>query len=499
MLKKGCIIGLILVLAGLSALGYLLGIQRKEKQKARNYQDKHAIQTQEYLNKYNQWLNSPVEKRAVLPWGFDESGKKLSDAQLKREQQERFAADLERLAAGEQHIFPFADQLYGKDWRDKLQAYKQRKEMREIVSVASVVCASTGGLVAVFCFAALLLWEPLKKLSGTYDSLAVIYDHIFRRTEELNNELIKTHQEQPGVSQEDQDRKKKRILKKRVRTLSDSGWQSLTSVSDFQSKAVAYEESFQPVEAEERSHIESGNECCRINEEQERVFSRNCSNTFPSGEDSFDNFSESEGSEFQDEQMDSVQSSASNVQSEDTYKPTGPVSYVDASDGQLGLLVQQAVSEKPNEISDTLKHLTQQVSAIRQYASDQQAKVKNLQAGYDWEIIKNFCLRIIRSIDNIEIRIEQLQQEGVDTTYLQEIRDELLFSLESSGVEQFRPHLKSEYRGLEKTTEVLKEREPVRKAKYKGCIAKVIRPGYQYCLNEDKVKVVRTAQVKLYG
>jgi molecular chaperone GrpE (heat shock protein) len=81
---------------------------------------------------------------------------------------------------------------------------------------------------------------------------------------------------------------------------------------------------------------------------------------------------------------------------------------------------------------------------------------------------------------------------------LEEVRDELLFSLESSGIEQFRPDLKSEYRGLEKSTEVIKEREPAPKPKLKGLIAKIVRAGYQYCLNEDKIKVVRTAQVKIY-
>ncbi|GAG37137.1 unnamed protein product, partial [marine sediment metagenome] len=29
--------------------------------------------------------------------------------------------------------------------------------------------------------------------------------------------------------------------------------------------------------------------------------------------------------------------------------------------------------------------------------------------------------------------------------------------------------------------------------------AKVIKPGYQYVIDEDNVKVVRTAQVKLFG
>ena len=31
-----------------------------------------------------------------------------------------------------------------------------------------------------------------------------------------------------------------------------------------------------------------------------------------------------------------------------------------------------------------------------------------------------------------------------------------------------------------------------------GCIAEIVRPGYQYLISDDDVKIVRCAQVKLY-
>ncbi len=152
-----------------------------------------------------------------------------------------------------------------------------------------------------------------------------------------------------------------------------------------------------------------------------------------------------------------------------------------------------------DQVEASLHQLTQQVSAIREYASNQQERVNKLQDGYDWNIIKNFCLRVIRCIDNLDSRMERLSKNKVDTSDLDEVRDELVFALESTGVEQFEPELKSDYRGQEKNTEAVKEKQSCKDNKMAGKIAKVIRVGYRYAIDEDNFKVVRAAQVKLYG
>jgi len=161
--------------------------------------------------------------------------------------------------------------------------------------------------------------------------------------------------------------------------------------------------------------------------------------------------------------------------------------------------VQEALKEHSKPLDNTLKDLAQQVSAIREYASCQQERVEKLQDGYDWNIIKTFCLRIIRCIDNLENRIERLSSKGTKTEYLEDIRDEMVFALESSGIEQYQPEINSDYRGQEKCAEAVKQKEHCDNAKQKGKIAKVIRPGYQYVINEENIKIVRTAQVKLFG
>jgi len=159
----------------------------------------------------------------------------------------------------------------------------------------------------------------------------------------------------------------------------------------------------------------------------------------------------------------------------------------------------QTTVTQSRHLESSLNELTQQMSAIREYASHQQERVKKLQDGYDWSIIKNFCLRIIRCIDHIEDRTSQLGKKNSDTTNLEEIRDELLFALESNGVEPFEPEINSDYRGQEKNTEAVKEKQHCDDHKLAGKIAQVIRKGYRYLLDDENFKVVRTTQVRLYG
>ena len=150
-------------------------------------------------------------------------------------------------------------------------------------------------------------------------------------------------------------------------------------------------------------------------------------------------------------------------------------------------------------LTKELTELTEEVSAIRQFAANQQDQMRKLQDGYDWMIIRRFCLRIIRCIDNIDDRVIRLYEQGDEAAvYLEDIRDELVFSLEASGIEQFGPDLRSPFKGLEKYAEAVRERIFTEETELVGCIAEVARPGYQYLVNDDDVKIVRCAQVKLY-
>jgi len=163
------------------------------------------------------------------------------------------------------------------------------------------------------------------------------------------------------------------------------------------------------------------------------------------------------------------------------------------------LKTQNSAAEDRDPLNNTLIELTQQVAAIREYASTQQDRVQKLQEGYDWNIIRNFCLRVIRCIDNVENRMRERAGKNGEAVHLREIRDELLFAIESSGIEQFEPEINSDYRGQEKHIEAVKERESCDDPDLSGKIARVIRPGYQYFVDDKHVKIVRPAMVMLFG
>jgi molecular chaperone GrpE (heat shock protein) len=154
----------------------------------------------------------------------------------------------------------------------------------------------------------------------------------------------------------------------------------------------------------------------------------------------------------------------------------------------------------PEPVLNSLTELTEEVSAIRQYATQQQDQMRKLQDGYDWMLIRRFCMRIIRCIDNISDRIEQLNGQSRDANphTLEDIRDELIFALESSGVEAFSPDVGASYKGLERYAEAIHDRMSTDQPQQSGTIARVIRPGYQYLISESDIKVVRCAQVQLY-
>jgi len=158
----------------------------------------------------------------------------------------------------------------------------------------------------------------------------------------------------------------------------------------------------------------------------------------------------------------------------------------------------QLYTTEPVTPDKSLTELTQEVSAIRQFASQQQDRVRQLQDGYDWTIIKRFCMRIIRCIDNLDSRIKNLSERGIETGYLEDVRDELVFAIESSGVEQIPIQTGSVYKGNEKIAEAIAEKEHTDDPELAGKVARVVRPGYQYIINEQQVRVVRSVQVALY-
>lgn len=496
MLRKSVILGVVLLLAGGAVLAWGLSDKRKERQQAACYRRKHASEMAEYLKQYNEWLRADPKSRSELPWGLDKYGKAKSRAELSQEQQERLLADLERLAAGSKDVYPFAEILYGPNWRQEVDKYKKRKETRELIVTSSILSVVAGGAVLGW-WLLLGLGQGIISLLSNFKKLLV---RLFSRLRKLRaNRLAEGGQKKETADLE------------QVRGLTEC--ESCAGVS--------------------QDVVEHGSNQAR--EDSEVATNPGWSGSGGSGKRAgaaasvLENkkiavlLSDRESVEFE-ERLGVEPESSKSDQTEHTHpdRGVGTATLSDSCEDSVGLedsvkaqtesmekqiaefkrmteTVQQTAIEHSEPLNEKLRELTEQVAAIREYASAQQDRVEKLQDGYDWNIIRNFCLRIIRCIDNLEERMRQLSEQDVEAGQMQEVRDELIFALESSGVERFEPQINSDYRGQEKRAEVVKEKEYSQKGKMTGKIAQVIRPGYQYVINEDNVKVVRTAQVKLYG
>ncbi|MBW7992827.1 MAG: hypothetical protein FVQ84_22795 [Planctomycetes bacterium] len=405
---------------------------------------------------------------AMLGWIYLEKQK-----EQQRKEQHRIAEDESKYNSGVDEIIeqiePLGLEGYDKstiesqlrqDQQDRLQAeldvkYKSQKELSEFVLTGSIVCISMGGTIFSWY---LLLWL-LRALSKGMSGLKKYLPNKFRRqpkadVEEpdeiyIEKDLIEQGQEQSQIEKKSNDSRK---LDNSKSEHDDVGSPLLTK---------------------------------RKNNSDKKNHGRTKKTVGISSDENVEEIAVLLSDEATSDSLAKLENSLK-AQTEQLEERTTQS-------------VQEALKEHSKPLDSTLKDLAQQVSAIREYASCQQERVEKLQDGYDWNIIKTFCLRIIRCIDNLENRIERLSSKGTKTEYLEDIRDEMVFALESSGIEQYQPEINSDYRGQEKYAEAVKQKEHCDSAKQKGKIAKVIRPGYQYIINEENIKIVRTAQVKLFG
>ncbi|MHC4703970.1 MAG: nucleotide exchange factor GrpE [Planctomycetota bacterium] len=438
----------ILVLVGGAALGWVLNERSKDWAETAQYEGNCDVGTDDFIKQYNDWLQTPPQERGELPYLRDEYGITKTRGQLRQEQQARLKTDLDKLAAGKITAPHFVDDLYGEGWHDEVTEYQKRREFLKTVLNCSIISASAGGAIYagwLLMFAARLTIKGASRLK--------------RRIRGSDDDDDDDAEDESLASCEQE------FLQKKEAGEEQSGSEP-PSIEDFlRNKDAAYEQSereprprttVKPVlpVSTDREHRPMGSLTQRATYSMER------------------------------EKL--------------------PVVTSDEKSSDIGVFVGGAdkfeeLDENAMPIDNTLTDLSEQVSAIREYAANQQDRLEKLQDGYDWNIIRTFCLRVIRCIDNLETRINRLKKENTDVIHLEEVKDELIFALESSGIEQYEPETGSEYRGQEKFAEAVKDKQDCKNPKKAGKIAAVVRPGYQYFIDDDNVKIVRAAQVRLYA
>ncbi|MDH4240155.1 MAG: hypothetical protein OEW48_11380 [Phycisphaerae bacterium] len=551
MFKKYVKLGLLILVIGIAVLGWVLKENNKDQQRAAFYKSKYGSGPEEYLKQYNEWLQLPPEQRANLPWWLDKYGKNKTENQLQKEQQERLNADMDKLATGKKEANPFADILYGENWRNKLNEYKKQRRVRGYIFTGSIVCALTGGAIVTCCFLLWIYQILIKASSNLRKSVAVVSGGQNTNKDKKTTQVVAKENiifKAKAKANVEAERKSKPTVEKLAQAKAEARAKAITERktkadeekaakarekaraklqthekvrAKVEAKTKVKEERTDKAESESREKEETGEKVGvsvedgktmdqhqerrglrRRDKKQTKALGNSDWNTYK--QDSVNHTAVLIPDEKSIELVESLEKAAENVnvsnKTEDSLKEkTENLEKQMAEFRQMAEGVQQTTIENSKPINNTLSELAQQVSAIREYASSQQDRLTKLQDGYDWNITKTFCMRVIRCIDNLEKRISQLSEKDMEVVDLKEVRDEMLFALESSGVEQYEPELNSDYHGQEKFAEAVKGKESCDDKKQTGKIAEIIRPGYQFFIDEDNIKIVRPAQVKLYG
>jgi molecular chaperone GrpE (heat shock protein) len=502
MLKKCAILGVAVLLVGGGALGWLIKETRSEEAQTRHLKTKYAIKPEEYLGKYGRWhLLSPEEQnRLVLEMDKDRQGK--TRQQFTEEQQARLRVDIEKLAAGQVSPGEIADFLYGSGWEEEVRKYKKLQEQKEIAHTTSIVCISIGGTILSGCCVIWFLYALARLVRGIRAWRLRPKEEASTRPQvpELTEIDAEAHTEAPAVAQAEPISKPRGLSPvPRSNNPSEPSQKSPREDGFLPRTLGTYATTRRPT-LMVRKAPEDPTALLMSDEAANQEWSPDMQWSLPT-------IHEDACEEIVQAPQFSHQPTVSTLEREKPAPelPNGLKEHAEDLQKQLAEFkevaqsVQQATREQSAPLSSTLKELAQQVSAIRDYAASQQDRVEKLQDGYDWGIMRTFCLRVIRCIDNVEKRIEDLGKDDEATTHLEEIRDEMLFALESSGVERFVPELNSDYRGQEKLAEAVKEKQTSSKPDHAGRIAKVLRSGYRYIIDDENYKIVRTAQVKLFG
>lgn len=409
--------------------------------------------TDEYLDMYRQWVQLVPKEKSENPWGQDPYGGQAIQKRLLEGQSDRLLADLPDLDQGVKH-YPeeLAETLYGFGWQQAVEDYRRQCSKDDTILIGSVFLLAGSGLILIGGLGKMLVMyilSPLKRLKTDDSEVEAQAEDDKKSADQPSKPLVETPDPHHVPFME------------------------MQPVSDAEKLVTVNRTNKQPEEGSD-------------NEDAPGYF-------------------ESRKKAAQKTPADSQPVKGSLTELSKSLSPSLCIADKPTEDSYFGWALREGEQSSletlmtPEPLTKELTELTEEVSAIRQFAAQQQDQVRKLQDGYDWMIIRRFCMRIIRSIDNIEDRIARQDDPDSEAAIcLGDIRDELVFALESSGIEQFNPEINMPYKGLEKYAEAVRQRIPTDDESLGGCIGQIVRPGYQYLISDDDVKIVRCAQVKLY-
>jgi len=159
-------------------------------------------------------------------------------------------------------------------------------------------------------------------------------------------------------------------------------------------------------------------------------------------------------------------------------------------------LFQKTASSKVDNAIETVTGVKGDIAGIRTHLMNSNETLQRFQAGYDYQILKNFIKPVARTINDLDQLLERLS--GNEKEEVMDARDDLLKLLDDNGVEQIELDLEIPYAEQKKYAEVVDEKERTDDPQKSGLIAAVERVGYKYEFNDGQERVIQPALVKLY-
>lgn len=523
MVKVFIIIGLFLAIAGVPGLYWCSFQNDQQQQQIAVCKSKYKHQVDEYFQKLTGSslkatdINTLDVATAAAP-----NPEKMTLSERLQYQHERLFADIDELAEANLPIPPNADVVYGDNWRQKVAEYKKNKQFIAAVQVASF----TGSIAGVVLLAAAIIFAFFRVIATCVRWVSTALRGGQPQPPEIGGRPLPQERiaapvvavvnspapaaKTPTTTAEEF----RKMLAAQAESLKETNDQLKHLADTLEKRAAEHdmnlakrlEKGFKIQHASfkhENDLLKKSQEIAQsAHDEMVRLFSDQI-NSIRGQIDALNTAVAASVSQ----QPPSVDLSAQleKVFTEQTELLKSQIEPLKDTIAETIHSHGQAAPDRATQanaadaITKNLADLTEQVAAIREYAAKQQHRLAKLQDGYDWNIIKNFCLRVIRCIDNLDDRIGELMGNGGSVDHLLPVREELVFILESNGIERFGAKIDSDYRGQENRVQVLNEREETDDTELIGKIAQVVRPGYQCRVNEDYTKIVRPAQVRLYG
>jgi molecular chaperone GrpE (heat shock protein) len=159
---------------------------------------------------------------------------------------------------------------------------------------------------------------------------------------------------------------------------------------------------------------------------------------------------------------------------------------------------QKSFGARLEQIGQSSQEAAEMANNVRDYVAKQAEETRRWQEGYDWRIIKNYLLRMVSTMDDVETKLAVYRVEGKPEDFINDfnfLRETLEIHFEEEGVLSFAPEVGEEPDSTR--TEVKAVVVITDDNQQVGTIAKVIRLGYEADLGAE-VKIIRKAQVSVY-